>query len=186
MLTWLSEPWPWYVTGPLLGLTVPLLLIFGNKSFGVSSSLRHICAAVGIKADYFRYDWKSKSWNLVFVGGVILGGLIAFLFLNADVLPPLSDAARTTFRSWGLALGDGLVPAELFRGGAVFSLRSLVILLVGGFLIGFGTRWANGCTSGHTIMGLSLLNPGSLVATIGFFIGGLIGAWGLLPLILSL
>ena len=92
MLEFILEPWPWYVAGPLIGLFVPLLLIFGNKNFGISSSLRHICAmCVPMDIKYFKYDWKSEKWNLFYVAGVLLGGLIASQFLmsseRVNILP---------------------------------------------------------------------------------------------------
>ncbi len=184
MLEWLMEPWPWYVGGPLLGLMVPILMIFGNKHFGVSSSYRHICtAALPLKAEYFRYDWKSKSWSIVVIAGVIVGAAIAVLFLNGDAMPPVSDAARNMFVTWGLAEFSRLQPVEIFAVSNLASVRNLFLLIVGGFFVGFGTRYGNGCTSGHAIMGLSLLNFGSLVATISFFAGGMLVSNLIVPLI---
>src|SRR5690606_31044476 len=73
MMDLIRQPWPWYIAGPLIGLTVPLLLLIGNKSFGISSSLRHVCAAcVPAKIPFFSYDWKKEVWNLFFAGGIIL------------------------------------------------------------------------------------------------------------------
>ncbi|GAB6091472.1 YeeE/YedE family protein [Spirochaeta dissipatitropha] len=185
-MDFLSQSWPWYISGPLLGLMVPLLLFAGNKQFGISSSLRHICTAVLPlkKTAYFNYDWKEHAWSLFLTAGIICGAVIARLFLNADSTPELSMQFQQRLLSWGLLPARGLAPAEIF--GEIFQLRSLLMLTLGGFLIGFGTRYANGCTSGHAIMGLSLLNLGSLIAVIGFFIGGLIMSHILLPLILSL
>lgn len=187
MIEFLSQPWPWYISGPLLGLMVPLLLFIGNKQFGISSSLRHICAAtLPLKSEYFHYNWRDHAWSLFLVAGTITGALIARMYLNADATPELSTAFQQRLLAWGMLPASGLAPAEIFRGESIFSLRSLSMLAGGGFLIGFGTRYANGCTSGHAIMGLSLLNVGSLVAVIGFFIGGLLMAHILLPLILAL
>lgn len=172
MIEFISQPWPWFVSGPLLGLMVPLLLFIGNKQFGISSSLRHICtAALPLKSEYFRYNWRDHAWSLFLVAGTIAGALIARLFLNANTTPELSAAFQQRLQSWGMLPAAGLAPGEIFSGDAVFSLRSLVMLAGGGFLIGFGTRYANGCTSGHAIMGLSLLNLGSLVAVVGFLSG---------------
>ncbi|MFW5685984.1 MAG: YeeE/YedE family protein, partial [Spirochaetota bacterium] len=167
----ITGPWPWYVSGPLLGLMVPILLVLGNKNFGISSTLRHACAAVlPVKSEYFRgYDWRSHAWNLVLALGVIVGATIAVLVLDGDRAPEVSPAAIELFSRWEVAPPRGLQPPEIFSIEGAFSLRSLVSLVVGGFLVGFGTRYANGCTSGHAIMGLSLLNVGSLVATLGFF-----------------
>src|SRR2546425_4567278 len=74
----LTRPWPWYVAGPIIGLMVPALLLLGNKSFGFSSNLRHICAAcLPGKVAFFQYDWKTTgTWNLAFLAGTLLGGFI--------------------------------------------------------------------------------------------------------------
>ncbi len=187
MLEWLTEPWPWYVGGPLVGLMVPILMFFGNKHFGVSSSYRHICsAALPLKAEYFRYDWKSKVWSIMLVAGVVVGAAIAVLFLDGDSMPDVSNAAQSMFVSWGLSEFSRLQPVEIFGIANLASIRNLILLVVGGFLVGFGTRYANGCTSGHAIMGLSLLNFGSLVATISFFAGGVLISNFLVPLVLSI
>ena len=187
MITFLSQSWPWYVTGPLLGLMVPILLVFGNKQFGISSSLQHLCAAtLPLKAGYFQYDWKASAWNLALVAGVIAGATIAVVALDGNSAPGISDGARELFAGWGIETVDQLQPAVLFATDNLFTARSLISLLFGGFLVGFGTRYANGCTSGHAIMGLSLLNPGSMVAVIGFFIGGLLMSHLVVPLVLGL
>jgi uncharacterized membrane protein YedE/YeeE len=184
----ITGPWPWYVSGPLLGLMVPILLILGNKNFGISSTLRHACAAVlPVKAEYFTSDdWKGNLWNLVLALGVIIGGAIAVLFLNGDRAPAVSEAAIELFATWDIAAPQRLQLAEIYTFPGAGSLRSLVSLVLGGFLVGFGTRYANGCTSGHAIMGLSLLNPGSLVATLGFFAGGALVSNFVVPLVMSL
>ena len=187
MIAWLSQPWPWYITGPILGLMVPLLLFFGNKHFGVSSTFRDICAAaLPLKADYFKYDWKSKSWNLVMMAGVIIGALLAVFVLDGDRMPEISSAAQSMFQRWGLTEFSRLQPTEVFALANILTPQNLILLVVGGFFVGFGTRYGNGCTSGHAIMGLSLLNLGSLVAVIGFFGGGVIISNLLLPAIMSL
>jgi uncharacterized membrane protein YedE/YeeE len=150
MMESLLAPWPWYVAGPLIGLVVPLLLLLVGKSFGVSSSFRHLCSIFlpGSKLDYLRSnDWRAESWNFVFAAGVIVGAGIAVFFLSAAPVELLPQSYNN-------------------RMGAI-------LLLVGGILVGFGTRYADGCTSGHSIMGMSSLNWPSLVATISFFAGGL-------------
>lgn len=181
----LQQAWPWYVSGPLIGLMVPLLLYLGNKPFGISSSLRHFCAAFfPTNAKFFDYDWKAESWNMVFVAGVILGGLIAgFIFPNPEPVK-LSENAILTLNSMGITDHNGLYPIQLFSKENLFSLQGFVFMILGGFLVGFGTRYANGCTSGHSIMGLSNLQLSSLVATISFFIGGLIMSWLIIPYLL--
>ncbi len=187
MIDWLSQPWPWYVTGLLAGLMVPALLLLGNKKFGISSSLRHVCAAcLPAKIPFFSYDWKKEVWNLYFVGGVLLGGVIAGTWLTPEgATVAVADATRNDLLRLGITDFGGLMPAELFNWATLFTPPGFVFFVVGGFLVGFGTRWAGGCTSGHTIMGLSNLQWPSLVATIGFFIGGLISVHLLLPLLLS-
>ncbi|MFZ9847452.1 MAG: YeeE/YedE family protein [Flavobacteriales bacterium] len=185
MLEFLSQPWPWYVAGPLIGLMIPLLLIAGNKPFGVSSSLRHICAAALPKiSDYFKYDWKKKIWNLLFVAGIALGGFIAANFLTNPNAIDISQETKSLLKEWGIIDFNGYIPSELYSWENLSS-SSLILLIGGGLLIGFGTRYANGCTSGHSIYGLAQLSWVSLVATTGFFIGGLIASWIILPLILA-
>ena len=177
------EPWPWYVSGPLIGLFIPLLLIIGNKQLGLSSSIKHICAAClpVKKISFFNYDWKKDVWNLYLVLGVILGGVITayVVDLNYEVL--ISEATKIDLSDLGITNFIGFIPVELYSWNT--SLPNLLLMIAGGFLVGFGTRYANGCTSGHAIMGLSLLSVGSLVAVIGFFIGGLLMTHILFPLI---
>lgn len=187
MLEWIKQPWPWYVAGPLIGLTVPLLLLIGNKSFGISSSLRHVCAACApSNIQFFKYDWKKEIWNLFFAGGIIIGGFLAAKFL-ADPNPiRVNPKLAAEMSSYGITSYDCLVPADIFSWSALFTPRTLVLMVAGGFLVGFGTRYAGGCTSGHSIMGLSNLQWPSLVATCCFMAGGFIAANLILPYILKL
>lgn len=187
MLSLLKQPWPWYIAGPLIGLTVPLLLILGNKAFGISSSLRHMCAAfIPSGISYFKYDWKKESWNLFFVAGILLGGFVAATLLsNPDpvlVNPKLAD----DLAGYGIQNFEGTVPSDIFSWHQLFTLRGLVMIVGGGFLVGFGTRYAGGCTSGHSIMGLSTLQWPSLTATVCFMAGGFIVSNLILPYILAL
>ncbi len=179
---------PWYIAGPLIGLTVPLLLWIGNKSFGISSSLRHTCAAVtGGKNPYFNYDWKGEGlWNLVFVAGLFIGGWAAVKFFNAGGPVDVAPAAEAAFAKWGIAPSDGLLPREIFSWSRLTSLPALLSIVAGGFFVGFGARWAGGCTSGHAITGTSNFDKASFLAVIGFFVGGLFAHWVLLPRILAL
>jgi len=187
MIDFLKQPWPWYIAGPLIGLTVPALLILGNKSFGISSSLRHICAScVPANISFFKYDWKKELWNLFFVLGIFLGGVIAINLLSnpnpVEVNPKLAEELAT----YGITNYDQLVPSDIMNWQSLFTLKGFLLMVVGGFLVGFGTRYAGGCTSGHAIMGLSNLQLPSLIATICFMIGGFIMANWILPIILSL
>lgn len=187
MLEFLKQPWPWYVAGPLIGLMVPALLLLGNKSLGVSSSLRHICAACfPAKIPFFHYDWKKEIWNLFFVTGILLGAIIVSLFFQNPEPVTINPVLVTEMKQYGITNYDGLVPAELFNWNNLLTLQGLVLVVIGGFLVGFGTRYAGGCTSGHSIMGLSNLQLPSLIATVCFFSGGLLVANFVLPWILKL
>lgn len=178
----LQQPWPWYVAGPLIGLTVPLLLIIGNKALGVSSSLRHICAACFPgKIPFFNYDWKKESWNLFFVGGIALGAVFVLAFMHNGEPIELNPATIEALKAQGVQEFDELMPGDIFNWGNIASPVGLLFFVIGGFLIGFGTRYANGCTSGHSIMGLSTLQWPSLVATICFMAGGFIMTNLILP-----
>ncbi|HSF88004.1 MAG TPA: YeeE/YedE thiosulfate transporter family protein [Saprospiraceae bacterium] len=187
MLDFLRNPWPWYVAGPLIGLTVPVLLIIGNKAFGISSSLRHICAAcIPANIPFFKYEWTKEIWNLFFVGGILLGGFLAVSLLAnpnpVEVHPNLASELST----YGITNFESMVPVDIFNWSALLTLKGFIIMVIGGFMIGFGTRYAGGCTSGHAIMGLSTLQWPSLIATCCFMVGGIIMANWILPFILSL
>jgi uncharacterized protein len=187
MIELLQQPWHWSFAGLVIGLIVPLLLILGNKSFGISSSLRHICAScVAANIPFFKYDWKKEIWNLYFVAGIFLGALITFHFLSNGQPIEVADSVKTYLAGYGITDYSSLVPHDLFQTSEIFTLRGFILLVVGGFLVGFGTRYAGGCTSGHAIMGLSSLQWPSLVATISFMVGGFISAWFIVPFVLSL
>lgn len=187
MIEWIRNPWPWYVAGPLIGLTVPALLILGNKTFGISSSLRHICATcIPAGIPFFKYEWKRELWNLIFVLGIFLGGAIAMHFLMNDQPVEVAPALTAELSGYGITNYQNLVPLDILSWQSLFSLKGFLLMVVGGFLVGFGTRYAGGCTSGHAIMGLSNLQWPSLVATICFMAGGFLMANLILPHILSL
>lgn len=155
-MDWIMQPWPWWVAGILIGLTVPLLYILAGKGFGISTSLQEAGALCmpNSKLEYFsKFDRKGSLWTLVFVLGIAIGSLIANRFLSTEPTEFLPESFSTP--------------------------TGTIKLLVGGFLIGFGTRYAGGCTSGHSITGISNLNWPSLVATIFFFVGGLAVTWGI-------
>jgi uncharacterized membrane protein YedE/YeeE len=186
-MEWIRQPWPWYVAGPLIGLIVPALLLLSNKAFGISSSLRHICAAcLPANISFFKYDWRKESWNLFFVTGISLGGFIAVHFLSNAASVAINPATTTLLQKQGVTDFSGLLPQDIFSFGALFTLRGFVFIVIGGFLVGFGTRYAGGCTSGHAIMGISSLQWPSLVATCCFMAGGFVMAWFILPYLLAL
>jgi uncharacterized membrane protein YedE/YeeE len=187
MIELIKQPWPWYIAGPLIGLTVPALLILGNKSFGISSSLRHICAScIPANIPFFKYNWKKEVWNLFFVFGIFLGGAIAVNLLSNPNPIEVDPKLATELAGYGITNFDNLIPEDIINWQSLFTLKGFLMIVVGGFLVGFGTRYAGGCTSGHSIMGLSNLQLPSLIATISFMIGGFIMANLLLPIILSL
>ena len=190
MIEFISQSWHWAVSGAMIVFVMFLLLWFGKK-FGVSSNLCTICAigGAGKDCDYFDFDWKAQIWNLVFITGAIIGGFIAVQFLASPEPVQISSATQDYLYTIGISTpqtveeGLGFVPAEIFNGslGGI----NLIILILGGFLVGFGTRYADGCTSGHAISGLSNLQLPSLIAVVGFFIGGLVMTWFILPIILK-
>lgn len=187
MLEWIRQPWPWYIAGPLIGLTVPALLFLGNKTFGISSSMRHICAiTIPGKIPYFRYDWKKEAWNLFFVAGILIGGIIVALWLSDAQPVQVNPALSEELAIYGVTDYNALAPSELFSWSSLLTVRGFILIVVGGFLVGFGTRYAGGCTSGHAIMGISNLQLPSLIATCCFMIGGFVMTWLILPYILQL
>lgn len=187
MIAFLKQPWPWYVAGPLIGLTVPALLILGNKSFGVSSSLRHICAlCIPANVPFFKYDWRKEVWNLFFVFGIFLGGVLAVNLLSNPAPVEVNPKLAKELAGYGITNFSHLIPQDILSWQSLFTLKGFLLMVVGGFLVGFGTRYAGGCTSGHAIMGLSNLQWPSLIATMCFMAGGFLMANLILPLILAL
>ncbi|GHB44094.1 YeeE/YedE family protein [Mongoliitalea lutea] len=172
-IAWITQPWPWWVAGPLIGLTVPTLLIIGNKSFGISSSLRHVCAmCVPANIPFFQYNWRKELWNIMFVVGVLIGGFIAAnLLANPDTIV-VAESTQQDLAALGITDYSKLLPAEIFNWENLFTAKGLLFFVIGGFMVGFGTRYAGGCTSGHAIMGISSLQWPSVVATIFFMVGG--------------
>jgi len=186
MAEFFNTTWPWYVAGPLIGLMVPALLLFDNRQFGISSTLRDFCAFVRPGSlEYFQYNLKDQIWRNVLVLGVLLGGFLAVVLVPGPVRTGISPATVRDLQELGIRDFTGFVPAEIFSWKSLLSLNGFLFVVAGGFLIGFGTRWADGCTAGHAITGLSLLSPASLIAVIGFFIGGLVTTHFLFPLILK-
>ena len=182
MLDLLARPWPWYVAGPLIGLFVPALLLLGNRQFGISSNLRHLCAAVVPgEVDFFCYDWKQAGlWNLAFLAGVLAGGFAAVHLIGAGDVA-ISPETHATLAQLGLHDFTGLAPREIFAWSSLATLRGFVSIVGGGLLVGFGTAYAGGCTSGHAIAGLAAFERASLVAVVAFFAGGLLCTYFILP-----
>ncbi len=188
LINFISQPWPWYVAGPVIALVMFSLLLLGN-SFGISSNLRTLCSIFGAgkTCDFFDFNWRDQLWNLVFALGLVIGGFIAHNYLSTESHISISTATIAELKSLGISdPGSTIVPESIFNWKALATIRGFIILVVGGFLVGFGTRYAGGCTSGHAISGLSDLQIPSLIAVIGFFIGGLIMTHFLLPHLLTI
>ncbi|RZK46844.1 MAG: YeeE/YedE family protein [Pedobacter sp.] len=187
MIDMIKAPWPWYIAGGLIGLIVPALSLLGNRQFGISANLRHACAAcfpANIK--FFQYDWKKEIWNLFFAGGILIGGFIAATWLSNPDPIIVDPRLMAELKGYGITDNSQLLPAEIFSFSILITARGLILLVGGGFLVGFGSRYAGGCTSGHAIMGLSNLQMPSLIATMSFMFGGLLMANLVLPFILKL
>lgn len=184
-MDFILDPWPWYVAGPLITF-VMFLLFYSGKKFGVSTNLETICSLGGAGKfnDFFKTDWKKNSWNLLFLVGLIIGGFISSQWLTPNETVAISQQTIQDLSDLGFQnAGAQYLPDEIFSIETMFSLKGFLILLIAGVLVGFGSRYAGGCTSGHAITGLSNLEIPSLISVIGFFIGGLIMTWLLLPLI---
>ena len=180
----IQQPWPWYVSGIMIAATMFTLIYFG-QSFGFSSNLRTLCAAAGVgkKVKFFDFNWKTQTWNLMFLIGATIGGYIAAQFLSNGEPVLVSESTIRDLSAMGFVAPTGAQPEELFSWNAIFTLKGFALLALGGLLVGFGTRWAGGCTSGHAISGLSNLQVPSLIAVIGFFAGGLIMTHILFPIL---
>ena len=184
-MNWIFQPWPWYVSGPIIAIIMFLLLMVG-KNFGMSANLRTMCTICGAgnTADFFKFDWKAQRWNLIVVIGAIIGGYIGSHFLSTDTAVAINPETISDLKTMGFdSAGKAYLPNKLFDLNALTNIKSLGILAIGGFLVGFGARYAGGCTSGHAISGLSNLQLPSLIAVIGFFIGGLTMIHFIFPLI---
>lgn len=163
-----------------------LCLIYFGKNFGMSSNLRSLCSMSGLgkRVRFFDFDWKSQRWNLVVVAGAMLGGFVAVHFMSDPSNVSINPKTIEQLAKLGIDAPEGkLLPETLFGNQTFQSPMNILILLVGGLLIGFGSRYAGGCTSGHAISGLSNLQIPSLKAVIGFFVGGLIMTYFIFPLI---
>jgi uncharacterized membrane protein YedE/YeeE len=184
-MDFILQPWPWYVGGPLIAISLLLYFYFG-KNFGASTNFETLCtmAGAGKVADYFKKDWKERDFALLFAVGLIVGGFISSAYLIPNQGIDLNPKTVQELTGLGfLNVGNQYFPDEIFGKNIYFSLKGFLILIISGVLIGFGTRYAGGCTSGHAITGLSSLQWPSLLAVIGFFIGGIIATWLIVPLI---
>ena len=187
MLALLREPWPWWIAGPLIGLVVPFVYWYGGKKWGVSQSLQHLCAATApAKIEYLTYDWgKQGAWNLTMIAGIVVGGFVGGRLLSRpDDVVAISADTRGDLVALGIRDFSGMLPSDLFSFASLLTPAGMIMIVVGGFLVGFGARYANGCTSGHAISGLANLQLSSLLAVIGFFVGGLLSVHVLLAVIL--
>ncbi len=179
------KPWPWYVAGPMIAFIMFLLIMVGKK-FGMSSNLRTLCTICGAgnTTSFFKFDWKAQRWNLIVVLGAIIGGFIASNFLMINEAVNINPVTIENLKSVGFAsAGSAYLPTELYSNTVFSDVKGLFLLAIGGLLVGFGARYAGGCTSGHAISGLSNLQLPSLIAVIGFFVGGLVMTHLIFPLI---
>ncbi|MBT8237403.1 MAG: YeeE/YedE family protein [Croceitalea sp.] len=184
-MEFILQPWPWYLSGPLIALTMAILILLG-KRFGMSSNLRTLCTMAGGNkaAEFFRFDWRAERWNLIVAIGVVIGGFIGANYLSPNDEVAIAETTVDKLQALGFeSAGEAYMPTEFFAMEALQSPKVWAILLIGGFLVGFGARYAGGCTSGHAISGLSNLQLPSLIAVIGFFIGGLTMIHFIFPLI---
>jgi uncharacterized membrane protein YedE/YeeE len=186
IIDFLRQPWPWYIAGPIIGLSVPALLLIGNKRLGISSSLRHFCAmCFPGNVPFLKYNWKEQIWNIYFVAGLFIGGFIGGVLLKSQTPMPLAESTTKMLRQQGIESVNHLLPVEIFSWANILTWQHLLIVIGGGFLVGFGTRYGGGCTSGHGIFGLSTFQRASLIAVISFFATGIITSNFILPLLLK-
>lgn len=188
-MDWILEPWPWYISGPMIAFIMFMLVMMG-KNFGMSSNLRTLCTMCGAgnRTDFFKFDWKSQKWNLIVAAGTVIGGYIGANFISSEIAVAINTDTILKLKELGFAsAGNAYQPTELFAtrnsNSSFLDLKHLILLAVGGLLVGFGARYAGGCTSGHAISGLSNLQFPSLIAVIGFFMGGLIMVHLIFPII---
>ncbi len=186
MIEFISQSWTWWFSGAVISAVMFTLIFFG-QSFGFSSNLRTICSVAGLgnSVSFFNFNWRTQIWNLVFLVGAILGGFISGTVLKNDQPVQISAATITDLEKLGFSAPVSLQPEELFSLESVMSLKGFLLLAIGGLMVGFGSRYAGGCTSGHAISGLSDLQIPSLIAVVGFFIGGLTMTHLFFPFIFS-
>ena len=187
VINYISQFWPWYTAGPLVGLVIVLLQWIDNKPLAASSSYRHLCAATfPARVSFLKYNWKAESWNLFFVAGIFIGGFLAATILSHPANIAITNETIKQLHSIGLKNTSGFAPTQLFSVTALQTVPGIIVMVIGGFLIGFGSRYAGGCVSGHSMTGISDLQWTSILATACIFAGGIFTAYVLLPLILQL
>jgi hypothetical protein len=157
--------WAWWIAGPAIGLVVVLLAWVTGKPLGVSTGYGSVCAATSRLA-FFRAEEFDDRWRLWFIAGLPIGGIVAAV-LAGTLVPTIAYGELDT----------------LTRGSFV---AKTALLFGGGLLVGAGARWAGGCPSGHSIVGIAQGAVSSVVATLGFMLGGvavfnllyaLVGGW---------
>ncbi len=161
------EPYlPWYIAGPLIGLIVPALLFLRQKQFGVSSSFSFILSHFLPKSSYFINAKTKSNWQFHFAVGILLSALASSYFISLE----------------DLVIEN--VPNEIpYLMGEIYTSDNAFLFLIGGLLIGFGARYADGCTAGNCIMGVSQFSVSSIIATVSFFIAGVLTAQFINPLL---
>lgn len=175
MMEILASPWPWYVAGPILGLTIPLMMILTGRQPGIAMVFKATCSiATGKSIPFFNYDWRADVWRFLFVGGIAIGGFIGGVLLKNPEPVAITSQTVNELQSAGIVYGNSYLPPNLFSLDALSNWSVIAVLFAGGFLVGFGSRYADGCTSGHAVMGISALQWPSLVASASFFAGGLL------------
>jgi uncharacterized protein len=142
----------WYIAGPLMGLCVVALYALANKPLGATTAYSETFSLLR-RSTY-------HSWRVSLFVGFIFGAFV-----------------------WAI-LGPGFeFTLDYGRLGELVPLAALIpILIVAGFVMGYGARWSGGCTSGHGLRGVSSLSPASMAAT-GTFMAAAIAVTALLHLV---
>jgi uncharacterized membrane protein YedE/YeeE len=146
-------PWPWWAAGPAIGLVVVLLAWIAGKALGVSTAYGSVCAITS-RLPFFSAREYRETWRVWFIVGLPIGGVLA-AWLAGTFMPTVAYGRMDALTHGSLAAKAGL-------------------LLAGGLLIGAGARWAGGCPSGHSIVGIAQGALSSVVATLGFMVGGVV------------
>jgi uncharacterized membrane protein YedE/YeeE len=143
------------VAGAAIAAVTLALLYLANRRLGISTGFEDLCS-LALPLPYFRRSTllAARGWRLPFVGGLVLGGVLSAA-LGGGWSPTWALGMFDTTIGWGPA-------------------GKVAWMFVGGLFIGFGTRLAGGCTSGHGIFGLSNFERPSLVSTLSFMLGGLV------------